>query len=47
MAGVFDLIVAAIALFFQLKNNNKQVIKHQIPQKPVNYDNPYYNFHNF
>ena len=46
MVGFGGLLVAAIALYFQFKNNNKQIIQ-QIPQKPISNNNPYYNFNNF
>ena len=43
MAGVGCLLVAAIALYFQFKINNKQP---QISQQQIN-DNSNYNFNNF
>ena len=45
MVGVDGLLVTAIALYFQFKNNNKQIIQ-QIPQQLIN-NNPYYDFNNF
>ena len=45
MVGVGGLLVAAIALYFRFKNNNKQIIQ-QIPQQPIN-NNPYYSYNNF
>ena len=45
MVGVGGLLVAAIALYFQFKNNNKQIIQ-QIPQQPIN-NNPYNSYNNF
>ena len=45
MVGVGGLLIAAIALYFQFKNNNKQIIL-QIPQQPIN-NNPYYSYNNF
>ena len=44
MVGVGGLLVAAIALYFQFKNNNKQ---QQIRQQPISNNNLYYNFNNF
>ena len=46
MVGVGGLLVAAIALYFQYKNNNKQTIQQQIPHQPIN-SNPYYSYNNF
>ena len=37
MVGVVGLLVAAIASYFQFKNNNKQ---QQIPQQPISNNNP-------
>ena len=39
MVGVGSLLVAAIALYFQFKNKNKQ----KISQQPISNNNPYYN----
>ena len=35
MVGVGGLLIAAIALYFSFKNNNKQIIQ-LIPQQPIN-----------
>ena len=45
MVGVDGLLMAAIALYFQFKNKNKQIIQ-QMPQKLRN-SNPYYSYNNF
>ena len=40
MVGVGGLLVAAIALYFQFKNNSKHMIQQQIPQKLISNNNP-------
>ena len=45
MVGVGGLLITAIALYFQFKNNNEQIIP-QIPQQPIN-NNPYYSYNDF
>ena len=46
MVRVVGLLVAAIALYFQFKNNNKQIIQ-KIPQQPISNNNPYDSYNNF
>ena len=45
MVRVGGLLVLAIALYFQFRNNSKQIIQ-QIPQQPIN-NNPYCSYNNF
>ena len=47
MVEIGGLLVTAIVLHFQFKSNDKHIIQQQIPQQPINNNNPYYNCNNF